>query len=211
MDTRPTSSLLFQLQPESQASTGQLLPGSSSISSHPRVGTGEWVRVSCLREHRTQHDSNVPLACAKARSDARINYLWSLFFPGLAWCPLLTAELSLRAWKSRLASWPPSWLKENKVFYHRALPPRTCVHLTRGTGRKLTPRLSYIRCLWNLAPFELIWERDAHTGKLVEPERRAGGRLQVTSGSACILGGDLFIHQTLLASTPCPTCCCVHE
>lgn len=25
-----------------------------------------------------------------------------------------------------------------------------------------------------MAPFELIWERDAHTGKLVEPERRAG-------------------------------------
>lgn len=60
---------------ESQASTGQLLPGSSSISSHPIAGTAEWVRVSCLREHRTQRDSDVPLAYAKACTDACIHDL----------------------------------------------------------------------------------------------------------------------------------------
>jgi hypothetical protein len=81
----PTNFLVaFPAVVESQASTGQLLPGSSSISSHPRAGTGEWARVSCLREHRTQCDSDVPLAYSKACIDACIHYLWSLFFPGLA-------------------------------------------------------------------------------------------------------------------------------
>lgn len=67
------------------------------------------------------------------------------------------------------------------------------MHLTRGTGRKLTQRLGYIRCLWNLAPFELIWGKDAQTGKQVEPERRVvpSGHFQVSLHS-----GRWLIHSS---------------
>lgn len=47
------------------------------------------------------------------------------------------------------------------------------MHLARGTGRKLTPLLSYIRCLWNLSHFELKWGKDTQMGRQVELERKA--------------------------------------
>lgn len=81
----------------SWARTGWLLSGSCHISDL-RAGVGEWVRASCLREPRTQCDSDVALVYPEAHSEACIRYPWSLHFPGLAWCPLLTAELSLKAW-----------------------------------------------------------------------------------------------------------------
>lgn len=132
----------------------------------------EWVRASCLREPRIQCDSNVALVYPKVLSEAHSPYLFSLLFPGRAWCP---SSLQSLAPGHGVHIWCPGWpLGSKRTRCSTAVSwPQDMNAPGPGHRKKTDPTPELHKVSLELGSFRAKMGKDTQTGRQVKLERKA--------------------------------------